>query len=192
MRITKLEYQKKDPNRVNIYVDGKFTVGIGTNDVIKLGLYKDQEISSDFLNKVIAESGFGKEFNSALNFLSFRPRSEFEMRQFFRRKKYEFGEQILEKLKALGQINDEEFAKWYIDQRNTFRPKGKKALKSELLKKGVKVDMPTDFNEKEMALKALKKYHGTVDQLKIKRYLANRGFSWDVIEEVVKKDYNEI
>ena len=69
MRITKLEYQKKDPDRVNVYIDEKFAVGISANDVIKLGLYKDKEISQDELNKIIGESEFGKLFNTALNFL---------------------------------------------------------------------------------------------------------------------------
>ena len=184
MHITKLEYQKKTPGRVNIYVDGKFAVGISLDDVVKLGLFKDQEISSDFLNQIISQSEFGKALNLALNFLSFRPRSEFEVRQYLKRKKAENVDKIIDRLRELGQINDEEFTKWYLDQRKTFRPKGRRALQAELYKKGIKTKLPGSFNEKELALKAIKKYHGVSPE----RFLDARGFSWSTIEEVLKKE----
>lgn len=186
MKITKLEYQKKDPNRVNVYVDNKFAVGLDVNDIVKLGIYNNQEISQDELNKIVAESDFGKKFNTALNFLSYRPRSEFEIRQMFRRKKLEDIEEIVEKLKKLGQINDEEFAKWYIDQRRTFRPKGKRAIEMELLRKGVKIKVESSISETELAKRALEKYRGIKTPEKISRFLASRGFDWDTIKEYTK------
>lgn len=184
MKITKLSYQKKYPDRVNIYVDDKFAAGLDVNDVVKLGLFKGQEINQEELNKIIGESEFGKKLNAALNFLSFRPRSEFELRQFFRRKKFDDIEPVLEKLKLLGQINDEAFAKWYVDQRQTFRPKGRRAIEMELRRKGVKVKVESDLSEEALARKALAKYHG--DPAKKAQFLARRGFSWEIIEKVVK------
>ncbi len=86
MKITKLEYQNKDPNRVNVYIDDNFTAGLDVNDIIRLGLFNGQEISKEQVNKIISESEFGKLFNAALNFLSFRPRSEWEIRQYLKRK----------------------------------------------------------------------------------------------------------
>lgn len=183
MKITKLAYQKKDPNRVNIYVDDKFAVGLDANDIIKLGLYKGQEISQQELNKIIGESDFGKKLNAALNFLSFRPRSEFEIRQFFRRKKFTDAEPVIEKLKLLGQINDAEFAKWYIDQRQTFRPKGRRAIEIELRRKGITVKIKSD--EVALAKRALLKFRGEKTKERQQHFLASRGFDWDTIEKIL-------
>lgn len=185
MQITKLEYQKRDPNRVNVFVDGKFAVGINVNDVIKLGLTNNQEISREELNKIIENSNFGKAFNAAINFLSFRPRSEFEIRQYLKKKKVDDVEGIIEKLRQLGQVNDEEFAKWWIEQRNTFRPKGKRALEMELRRKGIKTKVEVG-NEEELAMKAIKRKL-PMPKEKVFRFLASRGFSFDTIENIVEK-----
>ncbi len=232
MQITKLEYQKKDPNRVNVYVDEKFVAGLETNDIIRLGLYKGQEISPTELNKIISESEFGKLFNAVLNFLSFRPRSEWEVRQYLERKirfkKEEIRkreqinkaqkiiENIIDKLRQIGQINDEEFARWYLEQRQTFRPMGEKGLKYELLKKGIPRDTiaklldsyiakdetrPSDYELAKRALKKKFRHESAMKQfdnkaiIKMQRFLASRGFDWDTIKEVVdgelRQEYNK-
>lgn len=233
MQITSLEYQKKDPNRVNLFVDGKFLAGIDANDIIKLNLYNGKEIDSNEISKIIAQSEFGKEFNAALNFLSYRPRSEWEIRDFFRRRrrqqelkktsdkdKKEISEQTIEsvitKLRDLGQINDESFAKWYIDQRITFKPLGQRALKYELLKKGIdkkvidQVLSPTGEDslpsELDLALKALSKKADRImrsisdsdsryqAKIKLQQFLISRGFGYDTakeaVEKILKKEYN--
>lgn len=197
MKITKLEYQKKDPNRVNIYVDGKFAVGLDVNDVIKLGLANDQEISKEELNKIIESSNFGKAFNSVLNFLSFRPRSEYEIRQYLKRKRFEDIDKVVDKLKQIGQINDEEFARWWVEQRSTFRPKGKRALEMELRRKGIKVKIETNsLSEETKATQAIGKKLKLWDRNKLGenkwrekviRFLGSRGFNYDTIETVLAK-----
>lgn len=190
MFISKLEYQKNNPNRVNVYVDGKFAVGVSANDVLKLGLFKNQEITQDFLNKIIAQSNFGKGLNAAINFLSFRPRSEWEVRFFLKRKKDPAGrrddvDNIINKLKEIDQINDEKFAAWWVEQRNTFRPKGQRAINAELARKGVKIKIRLE-NEVDLALKLIKK-KAFLDKQKIYQYLLSRGFSYDTIETVIEK-----
>ncbi len=179
MKITKLEYQKKDPNRVNVYVDDKFAVGLEANDIIKLGIFTGQEISQDELNKIAGESEFGKLLNKAINFLSYRPRSEWEVRRKFN------NEELIKKLKELKLVDDEAFAKWYVEQRNTFRPKGRRMLEMELRRKGIKTKVENDLSETELAKRALvkKKF---LDKEKAIRFLAGRGFSWETIEDVIK------
>lgn len=208
---------------MNIFIDGKFAVSLSLDEVVALGLQKNQEISPDFLNKIIGQSDFGKFFNHALNFLSFRPRSEYEIRDNLKRKivllernahekkNYEgVVEAVVEKLKSMNQINDLEFAKWFVDQRNTFRPKGKAALHQELLRKKIpreiissildnKDDFSTGPSQFELALAASRK-KAAIFALKIKdspsyfeakvklqRHLASRGFDWDTIKDVVEK-----
>lgn len=185
MKITKLEYQKKDPKRVNVFVDEKFAVGVSVDDVIKLGIFKGQEINQEVLNKIIGESDFGKLFNRALNFLSFRPRSEWEIRRKLHGEKPELVEIVMEKLKGIGQVNDEEFAKWFVDQRNTFRPKGKLAIKQELARVGVKVVPEMGATELELATRAMGKRKFS-DPLKLQRFLLSRGFTWETIKSIIK------
>lgn len=232
MKVTKLKYQKKDPNRVNIYVDGKFIVGLEINDVVKLGLYNGQELTQEELTKIIDESEFGKLFNAALNFLSYRPRSEWEIRhklkfQISRNAKFPPKEEtkdqklidsVVEKLKKIGQINDVDFAKWFLDQRQTFRPMGERGVKYELAKKGVSrqvvakifskdtVEGPDRVSDQQLALRAISKFASRLKSIdfdkknlpktkaNLQRFLASRGFDWDVIgdtvEKVIRKGYN--
>lgn len=202
MKITKLEYQKKDPNRVSVYVDGKFAAGLDLNDVVSLGLYNGQELSQEALNKIIADSDFGKLLNAALNFLSFRPRSEWEIRQYLeknikRNNLKTNPEEVLSKLRTLGQINDEEFARWWVEQRSTFRPKGRRALEMELRRKGVKIKVQTDStSEEDKAMRAISKKLKLWDKdklgenkwrEKVIRFLVSRGFAYDTVEAVVAK-----
>ncbi len=182
-----------------MYVDGKFAVGLNVNDVIKLGLANSQEISQQELNKIIESSNFGKAFNSAINFLSYRPRSEYEVRQYLEikirkkkedRRKLDEGdkdiiENVVTKLRDIGQINDEEFAKWWVEQRSAFRPKGKRALEIELRRKGVKAKVEVG-NEVELAVKAIQKKL-PMPKEKIFRYLISRGFSYDTVDSVIEK-----
>lgn len=189
MKITKLEYQKKDPNRVSLYIDEKFAAGLEINDIVRLGLYKGQELSQEELIKIIGESEFGKLFNSALNFLSFRPRSEWEIRHKlkFKTKDQDLIDSVIEKLKTIGQINDSEFAKWFVEQRNVFKPKGIRAIETELRQRGVKAKVHNDFSELELAKRAIAKYHGEKTKIKLSRFLASRGFTWETIDDILKK-----
>ena len=98
---------------------------------------------------------------------------------------------IIEKLKKIGQINDEEFAKWYIEQRQTFRPKGQRAIEFELLRKGVKFKVPlqgkqSSISQEELAKRALLKLRGEKTKERQQRFLLSRGFDWQTIEEVVE------
>ena len=210
MQITKLEYQKNNPNRVNVFVDGKFAVGLEVNDVLKLGLANGQEINQEELNKIIEQSNFGKAFNAAVNFLSFRPRSEWEVRQYLTKKmNYELRiknyaktkkrphnsysiihdsgdvDRVIDKLKGLKLLDDQAFAQWWAEQRSQFRPKGQRAINAELARKGVKVKIKLE-NEAELASKLLaKKTFTSKDQAF--RHLLSRGFSYDKIESVIEK-----
>lgn len=199
MQITKLEYQKKDKDRVNIFVDDNFFAGIGVNDILTFNLYAGKEISQEEINKIVAQSEFGKMLNFAINYLSFRPRSQWEIETHLKRKFNKVNINITEKLKKLGLIDDLKFAQWFVEQRNTFRPKGKRMLGFELKRLGVSneiaknvlgEDKTSDF-EKAYGLISKKKFK---DKEKIIRFLGARGFNWDTIKEVLARlkiiDYN--
>lgn len=148
-----------------------------------------------------------KLVEKALRFLSFRPRSEREVRDHLKRKlskktidAVDTVDATVEKLKRLGYINDLEFTKWWVEQRQTHKPRGLQLIKSELYQKGIAkeivdetlggVESPED--EVELALQAAKKKLRSYQNLKTSefkqkmgQYLARRGFDWDTIKEAL-------
>lgn len=137
-----------------------------------------------------------------LKFTSFRPRSEYEVKRWLIRKKVseEDGEIAIKQLKASGLINDEVFCKWWVDQRSTFRPKAKRALVYELIKKGVDKFLAKEVVEKsgtkdeDLAFQLIEKKKRSLEKLdaetrkkKIVNLLASRGFGWEIIKKLTRE-----
>lgn len=136
---------------------------------------------------------------NALRFLSFRPRSEKEVKDFLKRKKVSPLKinLIISSLKKQGLIDDYQFASWWVEQRGEFRPKGKKALIFELKKRGIEEEIIdkvlSSLDEKKLAWKALLKKEEFFSRLsgedlkrKIFNFLSSRGFSFETIGEILK------
>jgi len=137
----------------------------------------------------------------ALHFLKFRPRSSFEIERKLKQKKFSPEEikKTLETLQKQGFLNDLEFAKLWIRNRNLLRPSGRKLLFLELRRLGVdseicekslnEEDLP-DMEKAKMILERKEKNLGKLspDEFKEKMIgiLLRRGFSWDIIKEVLK------
>lgn len=145
----------------------------------------------------------------AISYVSFRPRSGKEIHEYLlKRVKGDTEEYIRmaeDRLKELGYINDATYAKRFIESRNRSRPKGKKLIQLELLRKGIsreiieKIDGPTDS---ELALKVVQKKYSLWRKLpmleqkkKLFGLLQRRGFASSVIfqaiDETLGKQYNE-
>lgn len=126
--------------------------------------------------------------NSGLRLLARRPYSEKEVYDHLIRHWPEADVvAAIAKLKELKFIDDEAFATWYKQSRLRARPMSGKLLTLELKRKGIKTVVESD--DRQSAEKALaKKKHLTWKQAM--RFLASRGFSWEVIETVLKKRYN--
>lgn len=146
---------------------------------------------------------FENLLNKSFKFLSYRPRSEKEVRDYLLRKKADdiTLERIIQSLKENNFINDFDFTKWWIEQRTKFRPKAQRLIKLELLRKGIAKDLieeilqdktvetETDLDKaKKIAQKKLLRYKNEEPHKKYEkmvRFLASRGFNWDTIKEVV-------
>ncbi len=136
-KITAISVQKKNPNRVNIYLDGEFAFGVAR--ITAAWLKNGDELSDEKIAKLLAEDSREWAYQQALLFLSYRARSEKEIQQNLR--KHEMPEEVieetLERLRKAGLANDNEFARMWVENRNTFRPRSKKALAIELRQKGL-------------------------------------------------------
>jgi len=196
--ITKIKPQK-NKKRVNIYLGGKFVFGLDADNFLKAGLKVGQELSEKQVEDLVFKNEFQKLLNKVYRILSLRPRSEKEIKDYLIKKKAteKISQKIIEKLKKLGQINDNAFAIWWIEQRLTFRPRGKFGLRMELKQKGVNkkiIDKVIEqlVDELPLARKVVQKKLKTYKNLpredfyqKMSAFLARRGFSWPVIKQVV-------
>lgn len=147
---------------------------------------------------------YGRYYNLTLRFLSFRPRSKKEVSDYLKRKKADplLINKIINKLEEYNFINDEEFAKWWIEQRTVFKPRSSRLIKMELRQKGISNEIIESeifsseagliFNEIERAKKIVEskiyKYKGLPRQeifRKLGGLLVRRGFSYDVIKQSI-------
>jgi len=200
--ITAIEPQKKKKERFNIFVDGKFAVGLDAETLVKSGLKIGQEISEKEIEKLIFENETNKLMDKALRFLSFRPRSERELRDHLKKKlskrSIDAIDTVIGRLKHLGYVDDVKFSQWWVEQRQTHSPRGARLIKSELFQKGMAQEVIEEVlsedeeGEVEQALKAAKKKLRSYQKLnhrefkqKMGQYLARRGFDWEVIKETL-------
>ena len=201
-KITAIEVQKRDPNRVNIHLDGEYAFGLAriTAAWLKVGL----EIDQQKMENLQADDARERAYQQALLYLSYRARSEEEIRKNLR--KHEVPEAIIEetlkRLRANRLADDGQFAQIWVENRSTFRPRSRRALTIELKQKGLEEPAIRSALEAvddeamayEAAFKRIRKLEGkewSDFRKKLSEFLARRGFSYSVIAPVVTKVWNE-
>lgn len=201
-RITAIEVQKKTPKRVNIYLDGEFAFGLAR--ITAAWLKTGQELNEDEIAKLQAEDARERAYQQAMLFLSFRARSETEIRQNLR--KHEIPEPVieatLERLRQERLADDGQFARAWVENRNTFRPRSRLALSLELRQKGLDdgtiQSALSGLDEEALAYEAARRRAARFQGLewnqfrkKLSDFLARRGFSYSVIAPIVTRMWSE-
>lgn len=210
-QITAITPQRNDKTRFNVSVDGKFSFAADGETVIKEKLKIGKDLTPKDTDNLKFKNETGLLLNRTLALISRRPHSKKEIEQFLHKKHASDREKehILNKLEDLKYVNDGEFVKWWIDQRRTFRPKGKIALRQELRQKGISEELIKNLLENDqknsqnsefilalsLAQKRLARYTKIPPQevkQKLSRFLASRGFEWEIVKEtidsLIKKD----
>ena len=194
-RITSLSVQVHNPDRANVYLDGEFAFGLAMIEAAKLST---GQFLTDADIEALKQFDEGERAHeSALNLLSYRPRSEREVRRRLGRKGFSEPaiEQAVQRLLRARLLDDEAFARYWISNREQFRPRGAFALRQELRRKGVShriIDgLLEDVDEAENAYQAATKrltrwqrIDPSERQRRLFGYLQRRGFSYDVIRDV--------
>ena len=201
-KITAIEAQKRAPNRVNIHLDGEFAFGLSR--IVAAWLRVGQELGEEKIKRLQDEDAQERAFQQAMLFLSYRARSEAEIRQNLR--KHEIPEDVigltLERLRQDGLANDGQFARTWVENRSTFRPRSRRLLALELRQKGLKEEAVASAVEAvddnalayEAALKRAPRFKDLEwieFRKKLSGFLARRGFSYPVIAPVVTRVWNE-
>jgi regulatory protein len=201
--ITAIEVQKKNPNRVNIYLDDQFAFGLSRINAawLKVGQQLGEEKISALQQSDAREAALQK----ALLYLGYRSRSVDEVRKNL--EKHETPAEVIDetiaRLERENLIGDANFAREWVENRSTFRPRGKRALSFELRRKGlsetvIRETLDGGIDEEALALKAARDYAGRLQGLEWKKFrekmgghLGRRGFGFDVIVPVTKKVWEE-
>jgi len=161
--ITAIEPQKKNPRRVNVYLDGEFAFGLSR--LVAAWLKVGQALTEEKIASLQAEDEQETVYQKALHFLSYRPRSTAEVRQNLNKRNIPESliEATLERLQRSGLLNDEAFARAWVENRSEFRPRSKSALKMELRRKGLDDEviqsvLAEGVDEEALALDAARKH----------------------------------
>jgi len=193
--ITKLSFQKRDPSRVNIFIDGQYALSLSAETVITRGLKKSQALSPEELQTLVQASHEGKIFAKIINYLSFRPRSVKEVKNRLNRylgpDSLELQELLVAKLTKLGYLDDSKFAAWFVESRRAHRPRSRRQLASELISKGVPRELIdqilSELSDDRKAIRQLIHKKSSLDRPHLLAYLARKGFSYSLIKEELDK-----
>jgi regulatory protein len=203
-RITGLKVQQKNPGRINVYLDGDFAFGMSR--VVAAWLQVGQVLDEEKIEKLRKEDTFEVALQKAFHFLSFRMRSEAEIHNKLIEQGYgdEIVQRVLERLRENGLVNDQEFTRRWIENRNTFRPRSRRALMVELKRKGVteeviQTTLAEETDDDQAANEAACRYVKRIAGLdwptfreKLGAYLMRRGFSYGTVVPVVQKAWSDL
>lgn len=203
MRITAIEPQQKNPQRVNVYLDGEFAFGLAT--IVAAWLKVGEELSDEKVASLKAEDEGEVTYQKALHYLSYRPRSSAEVRQNLTKRgvSESLAEETVNRLSSAGLVNDVAFARAWVENRNEFRPRGQSALRMELRRKGlgdetIQSVLDEQVDEEALAFTAARKHARRLAGLKwpefrrkLGGFLARRGFSYTTLAPVVSEVWKE-
>lgn len=204
--ITGLRYQKRTVERVNVYLDGQYAFALPALDAARLKV--GQHLSDVEIAELQATDDAAKAYDKAVRYLSYRPRSTAEVRRTLEEAEFapEAIEATLARLTGQGYLDDAAFAAYWVDNRRRFRPKGEQALRQELRRAGVDketIDESLDgLDSSEAAyaaaqpranrLSALAAGDPTAFKRKLGEFLLRRGFTYDVVRDVVARLLREM
>jgi regulatory protein len=204
--VTRIVAQEHNPNRVSVFLDGEFAFGIGLDAAASARLTTGESLSVERVNELKVADEIGRATEAALRLLAGRPRSVREISDRLRRKGFEQVtiDRAIEKLEGWNYVDDAEFARYWVENRATHRPRGRRLLEQELRTKGVdrevvkdaiaKVEVDEESAALELGRAKLSSYRHDDPQIarrKMIGFLQRRGYDYDVIKPVVTQLFSD-
>lgn len=204
--ITKIEVQKRNKERVNIYIDNEYSFSLSAELVYKEGLKANEKIDVEKIESIAKEDNYLKCKNAALRIVEKSYKSEKELKDKLLLKGYDNStiDKTLNFLKEYNFLSDTNYVKMYVKDRS--RLQGKKKIKYDLIKKGIndnliekEISSIDEEEEREVAYNmGLKKYNvlskRESDKYKLSqklyRFLLSKGYDYDIVSYVVKRVTN--
>ncbi|MDR0980028.1 MAG: RecX family transcriptional regulator [Candidatus Nomurabacteria bacterium] len=218
-KITTLTAGVKDKNRVNVFLGGRFAFSLLLSQVVDNGLKVGLELSEEDEARLRGESDFGKVYQRALEWALLRPHSERELAEYLYKKTRpsvrsgkdkagnfirlerkgvdaEVVARVQSRILEKGYVDDEKFARWFVENRRVRKGASRKKLLLELASKGISrdlaeralIDLAADGNgrdEKVEMAKIIAKKRAKYDDDKLVQYLVRQGFNYSDVREAV-------
>ena len=198
-KITDIKQQKRSSERFSLYIDGRYSFSLGDLELSNAGLRVGQELTAGEVEHWQSQALEAKAYNAALGQLSYRRRSLREVADYLKRKEYDddIAASVIRRLEDLKLIDDAAFAAAWIADRQLLRPRSRRTLQVELMKKGIardtiaealsevsedsQLDVLTDLIERK------RRQSSYADPQKLMAYLARQGYGYDQIKKALAR-----
>ncbi len=202
-KITALRVQQRRKDRVNVFLDDEYAFSL--QSIVAAPLRLGQYLTETEIAQLQHQDAAERAYENALRFLSFRPRSMLEMQQYLKKKKVddETAQGVIERLSRVGLLDDKEFARQWVENREASHPRGVWGLRAELRQKGITDKIirsaVEDVDEEASALQIAERRATRLTGLdrqtfrqRLLSFLQRRGFSYDIARRVTNRLWDEI
>jgi regulatory protein len=201
--ITALQMQKRNKERVNVFLDGEYAFAVSLT--MAATLRKGQRLAAEDVAVLKEDGEVDLAYQRALRYLGMRPRSSAEIVTYLKRKEYDESivDMVVNRLHKQGYLDDEAFARFWVENRNRFRPRGSQALRYELRQKGVEREtIDSTLEEQDDDGAAWTAVEGKIGrwaelekmefEQKLMAFLARRGFRYDVCRRAATQAWQQV
>lgn len=196
MKITAIKTQIKNTNRFSVFVDGEYAFSFSESGLLSSGIKIGLELDAGQVEALKKESDTDKLTAKVLGLLARRPRSRWEIEQYLKRKTND-SDEIEKILNALSKyIDDEDFARRWVENRRLLKPISKRKLRLELQQKHISNDIiqnilaDDEIDETEVLKELIEKKRGQTryqDNIKLMQYLTRQGFNYEDIKRALQE-----
>ena len=201
--ITALQIQARRRDRVSVFIDGAYAFSL--QSILAAELHLGQALTEQEIAALKRRDQVEWTYERTLNFLSYRPRSEAEVRRYLAKREVEdeAATEVVDRLRRMNLVNDDDFVRFWVENRMTFRPRGAWALRAELRQKGVDAaliereleDLDEAAGARQAAERVVGRYEALDRETFVRRmmgHLQRRGFGYAVCRDLVAELWREI
>ncbi len=202
-KITALKVQQKNRERASVYLDGRFAFGLPA--IVAARLAVGQTLTEAEIEALQDEGGIETAYSRTLDYLGYRPRSRAEVVAYLKKRGMDEDEIeiIVERLERAGLLDDATFAEYWVENRERFKPRGARALRYELRRKGLAdADIERALESLDASDSAYRSASRKAEQLrhldqqtfsrKLVDFLVRRGFDYEVAQETAQRYWAEL
>lgn len=202
--VTVIETRMKRKGRVKVFLDRGFAFSLSLAVAAEAGLHKGQTLSLPEIERLKSADRLQSSLNSALRFMSPRPRSEAEIRARLNRHGFDADtvQQVLAKLREQGLVDDVAFAQFWRENRENFRPLSRRLIELELKQKGVDAetiaettagvdDEPGAYRAAQRKARSLAGLDYSSFRKRLGAFLKRRGFDYELVNRTIDRVWQE-
>jgi regulatory protein len=202
--VTIIDTKEDRKGRLKVFLDIGQTFSLSVRVAVEAGIHSGKVLSHSEIEKLKNSDKIHRSFNSALKYISPRPRSEMEIRTRLNRHGFDKGtvHQVMAQLKQQGLIDDAAFARFWRENRENFKPLSRRLMELELKRKGVNVEtiseaiigVDDELGAYRAACKKIRSLSGldySSFRKRLGSFLKRRGFDYELINRTIDRVWQE-